>query len=56
VLFRSDFSRADLRGANLHGLDPSRARWEGADLSHVRRTDADLLAAERWHSPLRRPK
>ena len=51
VVSQTSFDGADLTGANLHGLDEAAATWKGATLVRVRRTDAALLAAERWMPP-----
>ncbi|NBU42391.1 MAG: pentapeptide repeat-containing protein [Planctomycetia bacterium] len=51
VVSKTSFDGADLTGANLHGLDEAAATWKNATLVQARRTDAELLAAERWMPP-----
>jgi uncharacterized protein YjbI with pentapeptide repeats len=44
----ADFRDANLRGVNFHAVSESDIQLEGADVEGLRRTDTDLLEAERF--------
>ena len=45
---RTNFSVANMTGANLHDVEDRQARFLNTNMKDVRRTDQDLLAAEKW--------
>ena len=47
----ADFHKADLSRANLHAVADRDAKWNGATLKQVRKTDKDRLYAETWTCP-----